>query len=69
MERLMLANISAGDDELRALAIERAEAAKEFLTVREKVAPERVFIVAPKLDGGGDKDAKEKDSRVSFSLK
>src|SRR5690606_26135606 len=49
MERLMLANTSIGEDDLRLLANARAQAAKEWLVGEGEVPAERVFLVAPKL--------------------
>lgn len=72
MEKLMLANVPASDEDLRNLANQRAQAAKDFLVEAEKISADRVFIVAPKSateeakDKGGEK---AKLSRVDFSLK
>ena len=59
MEKLMLANTQASDDDLIQLANQRAQAAKDFLTREGKVPPERVFLLAPKVEAGkGDDKAK-----------
>jgi hypothetical protein len=53
---------------LRRLSNQRSQAAKDFLTNANQVAPERIFIVTPQLDAQAPKD-KAKPSRVDFSLK
>jgi hypothetical protein len=68
MERLMLANVQAGDEALRELADARGLAAKQWLVGQGKIAPERVFLVAPKLDAAGIAD-KGTPARADFSLK
>ncbi|MCW5622323.1 MAG: DUF748 domain-containing protein, partial [Burkholderiales bacterium] len=68
MEKLMLTNIQVSDDDLTQLAIQRAQAAKDAITRDGKVALERVFLLAPKVEAG-KADDKSKPSRVEFSLK
>ena len=68
MEKLMLANIAISDDDLVQLANQRGQAVKEAITRSGTVAVERVFLVAPKLEGGKP-DAEAKSSRVTFALK
>lgn len=68
MEKLMVTNAKVTDDDMRALADQRAQAVKEWLIHDGQIPAERVFIVAPKLDGGDIKD-KGKVSRADFSLK
>ncbi len=68
MEKLMLTNARVTDEDMRALANQRAQAAKDWLIHTGQVPPERVFIIAPKLDAGDIKD-KGKASRADFSLK
>jgi hypothetical protein len=69
MEKLMLANIPAGDDELRDLANRRAKAVADWLSTVGKIPRERIFLLPPKLvaDGSGPKDAPL--ARVEFALK
>ncbi len=57
MEKLMLTNTVVSDDDLIQLANQRGQAAKDFLTRSDGVAPERVFLIAPKLEAakGDDK--------------
>ncbi len=65
MEKLMLANLPATDDDVRQLAQRRAENVQVWLIERGNVAPGRLFIVPPKVEA----DDKGKSSRVDFSLK
>jgi uncharacterized protein involved in outer membrane biogenesis len=68
METLMLTHAQVGDEDLRALANARAQAAKDWLVNEGKIPAERVFLVAPKLSADGIKD-KGKPNRVDFSIK
>lgn len=65
MEKLMLANLPVTDDDVRALAMRRAEAVQGWLVEQGKVPLERIFLLPPKVE------ATEKDSasRVDFSLR
>jgi outer membrane protein OmpA-like peptidoglycan-associated protein len=65
MEKLMLSNLPATDDDVKALAGRRAEAVQGWLVEQGKVPPERVFLLPPKVEA----DEKGKASRVDFSLK
>jgi hypothetical protein len=65
MEKLMMTNLPATDDDIRALAGRRAEAVQTWLVEQGKVPPERVFLLPPKVEA----DDKGKASRVDFSLK
>jgi hypothetical protein len=56
------------EEDLRLLADARAQAAKQWLVETGKIATERVFIVASKLDAAGIQD-KGKPTRVDFALK
>ena len=67
MEKLMLANIVITDDDLLALANQRAQLTKNAITRDGKVPPDRVYLLAPKVDEKGD--GKRKGSRVEFALK
>ena len=71
MEKLMLANSTVDDDDLRALGERRAKAVRDWLVAHE-VSADRVFLLPTKLGEAGDKpvaDAKTKSSRVDFTLK
>ena len=52
MEKLLRDNIIITDDDLRLLAIERANGVKSFLVETGPVEPERIFIVEPKKEEG-----------------
>ncbi len=66
-EKLMQTNVQVSDDDLITLANQRAQAAKDAITREGKVALDRVFLLAPKLDTKGND--KRKGSRVDFALK
>ena len=68
MEKLILASIQVGDDELRLLAQQRAQAIKGWLVEQGKVPAERVFLLAPR-SGDDGKQPKARVSRVDFSLR
>ena len=75
MEKLMLANSSVDDDDLRALGERRAKAVRDWLVAHE-VSADRVFLLPTKLGEAADQpgatsgaDAKAKSSRVDFTLK
>ncbi|MBS1139083.1 MAG: hypothetical protein H6R13_536 [Proteobacteria bacterium] len=65
MEKLMLANLPASDDDIKVLADRRAEAVQGWLVEQGKVPPERVFLLPPKVEH----DDKGKGSRADFSLR
>lgn len=69
MEKLMLANLPAGDEELRALAERRAEVVQAWLVEQGKVPMERVFLMPPKLTRDDKGDGKASFSRADFSLR
>jgi outer membrane protein OmpA-like peptidoglycan-associated protein len=68
MENLMLANLPVTDDDMRQLALSRANAVKDYLTGPGKIEVARVFVLEP-----GEKPAeltgKARASRVDFSLR
>ena len=68
MEQLILKNLAATPDDLRALATDRATAVRNHLESDGKVARERLFLVEPKLSASGIED-KGAPTRVDFSLK
>ncbi len=65
MEKLMLTYLPATDDDVRQLALRRAEYVQSWLVEQGKVPTTRVFLVEPKVEA----DGKGKGSRVDFSLK
>jgi hypothetical protein len=67
MEQLMLANISAGDNEMRELAEVRAENARDWLIEKGTVPGDRIFMLEPKVLA--EADSKKSASRVEFSLR
>ncbi|KIO48816.1 DUF748 domain-containing protein [Nitrosospira sp. NpAV] len=67
MEQLMLANINAGDNEMRDLAERRAVAARDWLIEQGGVPGDRVFLLEPKV--GAEAGGKKSGSRVEFSLR
>jgi hypothetical protein len=69
MEKLMLTNFPASDDDLKALATRRAEAVQAWLVDQGKVPPERVFLLPPKVEAEEKAEGKAKGSRADFSLR
>ncbi|WP_079432959.1 DUF748 domain-containing protein [Zoogloea sp. LCSB751] len=67
MEKLILANTTVSDEDLRLLAQQRAQTAKNWLLEKGQVPADRVFLLAPRE--GDDGKAKAKASRVDFSLR
>ncbi|MGE5247397.1 MAG: DUF748 domain-containing protein [Verrucomicrobiota bacterium] len=67
MEKLMMANIQVTDDDLRRLAEQRAQAARDRLVATGLVDPGRIFLVEPK-SLAPEKKEKLKDSRVDFRI-
>ena len=65
MEKLMMTNLPASEDDVQQLALRRAENVQSWLIDQGKVPPERVFLVEPKAEA----DGKGKGSRVDFSLR
>ncbi len=65
MEKLMLTNLPASDDDVRALAVRRAETVQGWLVESGKVPVERIFLLPAKIEV----DEKAKSSRVDFSLR
>ena len=68
MEKLILTHIEVTEGDLRSLAFERAQKAKDFFVQEVKIDPARIFLVEPK-SLGPEKKEKVKDSRVEFRLK
>jgi hypothetical protein len=68
MESLMLANLAVTDDDLRQLALSRANSVKDYLTGPGKIDAARVFVLEP---GAKFPSAPEKapSARVDFSLR
>jgi hypothetical protein len=68
MERLMLENAPATDDDLIQLANERAQTVKEWLAQKGEVAPERLFLTSPRVGRKGLEKG-ERATRAEFALK
>lgn len=66
MERLMLDNMPAGDEELRALAERRGRSAYDTLMAKG-VPGERVFVIQPRIDTAVED--KKPGGRADFSLR
>jgi len=65
MKKMLLANTQVTDSDLKRLADKRAAVVRRFMS--EKVDPERLFLVAPKLTADGIQD-KGKTTRVDLSF-
>jgi hypothetical protein len=68
METLLLTNIKVEDGDLLNLANARAQAAKDHLVEQGKIAGERLFLVAPRMNADGIK-AGSRPTQVELSLK
>ncbi len=68
MRELMLANLSATDDDLRQLALSRASAVKDYLTSSGKIEAARIFVLEPGAKPV-EPPGKPSGSRVDFSLR
>jgi hypothetical protein len=67
MEQLMLANINAGDSEMRDLAERRAVASRDWLVGQGGVSGDRVFVLEPKIEA--EEGSKKSVSHAEFSLR
>ena len=67
MEKLILTHIEVGEEELRMLASQRANAAKEAILHAGEIEQERLFIIEPKTLAPEQKE-KFKNSRVEFKI-
>jgi hypothetical protein len=68
MEKLMLTNTAVKDDDLRLLAMRRAQKVEELFLGDKEISSERIFVNEPKtLQPEEKKDVKQ--SRVDFKLK
>lgn len=66
MEKLILATIQVSEGDLQDLANHRSREAKEYLVNNGKIAPERIFLLAPQ--GAKNDQPKARLSRVNFVL-
>jgi hypothetical protein len=67
MEQLILGSIVVAESDLRLLARQRAQVAREQILGGKKIETERVFLIEPKSLRPARKD-KVRDSRVDFRL-
>jgi uncharacterized protein involved in outer membrane biogenesis len=68
MEKLILTNLTVTDDDLKALAGERARLVRDYLLQSMQIEPERIFIVETNTLEEEKKEG-AKVSRAEFSLK
>ncbi len=68
MERLLLADIQLDPNDPRWLAEARADVVRHAIEGTGKIAPGRVFLVAPKLTAAGIDDGGA-PNRVDFALR
>jgi hypothetical protein len=69
MEKLMLANLSMGEDELRTLATRRAQVVQGWLVEQGQVPLSRIFLLPVKLGTAAPGGGEVGQNRVSFSLR
>jgi hypothetical protein len=69
MEKLMLANFSGGEDELRTLATRRAQVVQGWLVEQGQVPLSRIFLLPVKLGAAALGGGEVGQNRVSFSLR
>ena len=68
MKQLLLDNINIEEDDLRLLAVQRAQRVKDYILQSDKVGTERIFLVEPQSLEPEKKETL-KDSRVDLRLK
>ena len=69
MEKLMLANLYVGNEELRALATRRAQVVQAWLVEQGQVPLSRIFLLPVKLGAAAPGEADAGHNRVNFSLR
>jgi uncharacterized protein involved in outer membrane biogenesis len=70
MEKLMFTHIEVTTDDLRLLALQRAQSVQDYLLKTGKVEANRLFLIEPDtLQPGKKEKGKGKDSRVNFRIK
>src|SRR5205823_8477032 len=67
MEKLILMNITITEDDLRELALQRAQAVKDYL-MHAKIEPQRIFLVSAPSPPSQDNGDKLTASRVDFVI-
>ncbi|MDQ5987293.1 MAG: hypothetical protein CSYNP_03033 [Syntrophus sp. SKADARSKE-3] len=68
MEKLLMTHAIVKDDDLRLLAIQRAQMVKDLFLKTGQITPDRIFLIESKTLAP-EKKEKLKDSRVDFKLK
>jgi uncharacterized protein involved in outer membrane biogenesis/outer membrane protein OmpA-like peptidoglycan-associated protein len=68
MKALILTHIRVTDEDLRQLAMDRAQAVMEYLTQSAKIEPGRMFLVSAESSSQDQKDRKSQ-ARVDFAIK
>lgn len=69
MEQYLLSGIKITDDDLRLLAIQRANKVSEFLIKTGKVEAERIFVVEPQIAPPEKGDSKSDTAQVKMVIK
>lgn len=69
MEKLMLANLSVGEEELRALAAHRAQVVQGWLVTQGQVPLSRIFLLPIQLGAAANGGVDAGLNRVNFSLR
>ena len=67
MEKLILSNINAGDEELRQLAEQRGKTARDWLVEKGSISSDRVFVLEPEIES--EVDGKKVGSKAKFAIK
>ena len=70
MEKLMMQNAKASDDDLRQLANQRAQSVRDALLANGQIGADRLFVVAAKpLTAEEKAKLKGRPNRVDFTMK
>jgi len=69
MEKLMLANLTVGEDELRTLATRRAQVVQGWLVEQGQIPLSRIFLLPIQLGTAANGGADTGHNRVNFSLR
>lgn len=67
MQKLIVGNTKVTEDDLRKLAQARADQVRNYLQEQSVIPPERIFLIAPKLNGDGIPE-KEPRARVDLNI-
>jgi hypothetical protein len=69
MEKLMLANLSVGEEELRTLATRRAQVVQGWLVQQGQVPLSRIFLLPIQINTTANDSNDTGHPRVNFSLR